>query len=176
MPLLGNHEEMFLAALEGRSDFAYWLHFGGEETLRSYGENGQTSAMSLAHIEFLKRCRLFHETAKHIFVHASYKPELPLNRQPSNILLWKPLSAERPPRHCSGKTVVLGHTAQTDGQILDLGHLLCIDTYCHGGGWLTGLNVLTGQFWQTNERGEVREGQLRGAAVPSERPKGASRM
>src|SRR6516225_5447385 len=28
IPLLGNHEEMLLAALEGRSELASWLHFG----------------------------------------------------------------------------------------------------------------------------------------------------
>jgi hypothetical protein len=28
------------------------------------------------------------------------------------------------------------------------------------GGWLTALDVGTGQYWQANERGEVREGKL----------------
>src|SRR5947209_315743 len=33
VPLLGNHEEMLFAALEGRDDFRYWLKFGGGRTL-----------------------------------------------------------------------------------------------------------------------------------------------
>ena len=35
VPLLGNHEEMLLAALESGSELRYWLKFGGEETLNS---------------------------------------------------------------------------------------------------------------------------------------------
>src|SRR5690349_17169093 len=37
VPLLGNHEEMVLAALEGQSELDYWLKFGGMEALASYG-------------------------------------------------------------------------------------------------------------------------------------------
>jgi hypothetical protein len=33
----------------------------------------------------------------------------------------------------------------------------CIDTDCHGGGWLTGMEVNTGAVWQSNRRGELRE-------------------
>ena len=33
VPLLGNHEEMLLAALEGQSELRYWLKFGGTEAL-----------------------------------------------------------------------------------------------------------------------------------------------
>jgi serine/threonine protein phosphatase 1 len=35
VPLLGNHEEMLLAALEGPSELRYWLKFGGTEALVS---------------------------------------------------------------------------------------------------------------------------------------------
>src|SRR5271165_1398204 len=35
--LMGNHEEMLLAALEGQSELRYWLKFGGTEALASYG-------------------------------------------------------------------------------------------------------------------------------------------
>jgi len=40
VPLLGNHEEMLLAALEGQSELRYWLKFGGTEALSSYGYKG----------------------------------------------------------------------------------------------------------------------------------------
>ena len=48
-------------------------------------------------------------------------------------------------RHCSGKVAIVGHTPQKSGEILDLGYLKCIDTFCHGGGWLTALEVNTGR-------------------------------
>jgi serine/threonine protein phosphatase 1 len=56
----------------------------------------------------------------------------------------------------------VGHTPQKTGEVLDIGHLVCIDTHCHGGEWLTALDVGSGHWWQANERGEVREGRLAG--------------
>jgi serine/threonine protein phosphatase 1 len=35
--LMGNHEEMLFATLEGRDDRRFWFRFGGRETLDSYG-------------------------------------------------------------------------------------------------------------------------------------------
>jgi serine/threonine protein phosphatase 1 len=40
VPLLGNHEEMVLAALEGQSEVRLWLKFGGDVALASYGWKG----------------------------------------------------------------------------------------------------------------------------------------
>src|SRR2546430_894456 len=37
IPLLGDHEEMALAALNDPASLEKWLECGGEETLRSYG-------------------------------------------------------------------------------------------------------------------------------------------
>ena len=61
-----------------------------------------------------------------------------------------------PGPHVSGKRVVAGHTSQKNGKILNLGHLVCIDTYCYGGGWLTALDVHHGVVWQVDSRGVER--------------------
>jgi len=61
-----------------------------------------------------------------------------------------------PGPHESGKTVIVGHTSQKSGEVLDLGHLKCIDTFCHGGGWLTALEVGTEGVWQADRAGELR--------------------
>ena len=61
-------------------------------------------------------------------------------------------------------SLAVGHTPQKTGDILDLGHIVCIDTNCHGGGWLTALDVGSGLWWQANERGAVREGRLTNSA------------
>ena len=62
-----------------------------------------------------------------------------------------------PGPHQSGKIAVVGHTPDKTGEILDMGYLKCIDTYCYGGQWLTALDVLSGAIWQANEEGEVRK-------------------
>ncbi len=153
VPLLGNHEEMLLAALEGKDNLRFWLKFGGQETLDSYG--GDLKKIPEDHVRFVKRCRNYYETVGHIFVHAYYDPDRPLYEQNWNGLRWLSLP-RNPVRHCSGKIAIVGHTAQTSGEILSLGFLKCIDTFCHGGGWLTALEVESGRVWQANQSGEVR--------------------
>ena len=34
--------------------------------------------------------------------------------------------------------------------------LICIDTYCHGGGWLTAFDSCTGHIWQVDRNGHER--------------------
>jgi len=50
----------------------------------------------------------------------------------------------------------VGHTSQKSGEILDLGHVVCIDTFCHGGGWLTAMDVMSGDVWQADRHGQMR--------------------
>ncbi len=90
-------------------------------------------------------------------VHANFVPELPLDQQPGEVIRWLSLVDSIPAPHCSGKIAVVGHTPQMRGEILDLGHLLCLDTNCAGGGWLTVLDVGTGQVWQAEKRGHKRK-------------------
>src|SRR5262249_56299773 len=85
VPLLGNHEEMLLAALEGQSELRYWLKFGGTEALASYGYKGGQELRPAdlralipgEHLQFIKGCRDHFETLRHIFVHAYYEPDRP---------------------------------------------------------------------------------------------------
>jgi len=160
VPLLGNHEEMLLAAREGKSDLRYWKKFGGQETLDSYGRLSDCREIPWSHIYFIQHCRLFLETDTEIFVHAGVAPSFQMDQQSSLDLLWKPLKYDDVSPHYSGKTVIVGHTPQSDGQVLDIGFLKCIDTYCHAGGWLTALDTNSGHIWQANQKDEVREGNL----------------
>jgi serine/threonine protein phosphatase 1 len=156
VPLLGNHELMLLDALENPRVLWPWLEFGGDATLASYG--GHLENIPLSHWQFLSECRRYYETATHFFVHANYAAELPLAEQPDYLLFWEHLHARLPGPHCSGKRAVVGHTSQKSGQVLDLGYLLCIDTYCYGGGWLTAWEVHSGQCWQADRAGQLRAG------------------
>lgn len=160
--LMGNHEIMLLRALEGAADLHFWLQYGGQATVDSYG--GSVDSIPEEHLAFLRRCRWHHETERHLFIHANYLADVPLDQQPEALLLWTHLIRRLPDRHRSGKKAVVGHTPQTTGEILDLGYLVCIDTFCCGGGWLTALDVNSKQIWQTN-----REGGLRPTAGPAPR-------
>ncbi|WP_337175428.1 metallophosphoesterase [Paludisphaera sp.] len=161
----GNHEEYLFAALESESELRSWLNFGGEETLKSYPYRGGDEFIDREHVRFLKAvARDFHETDEAIFVHASCDPDTPMDRQSNTTLQWKFIEPGEARPHRSGKTVVCGHTPQVNGEILDLGFLVCLDTDCSRGGWLTGLDFDGGEIFQANERGEARRGAR---AVPS---------
>jgi serine/threonine protein phosphatase 1 len=41
--------------------------------------------------------------------------------------------------------------------VIDLGYLECIDTDCCYGGWLTAMDVDSGQVWKVNESGDLRD-------------------
>jgi serine/threonine protein phosphatase 1 len=157
VPLMGNHEQMLLAALEQCSERTYWLKFGGGATLASYGRAAGPDAIPREHIDFVRSCLSYHETDSQIFVHANYYPNQPMASLSSNVLYWESLQLERVGAHYSGKTVTVGHTPQPDGQVLDLGFLKAIDTDCWRGGRLTALEVHTGRLWQANQRGNLLE-------------------
>jgi len=154
--ILGNHEQKLLEARVGLHPTT-WLGMGGITTLDSYGLDRQLSSIPESHFEFLENCVDYHETDRHIFVHANYDPALPMNEQSVLMLRWESLSETLPDRHESGKTVIAGHTPQKSGKILDLGYLKVIDTNCWAGGWLTALDVNSGEIWQANRAGKLRE-------------------
>lgn len=157
IPLMGNHEEMLLAARRSRLEFRYWMQFGGDATLNSYGLNGTLDEFPASHLHFIQSCRLWHETDDFLFVHANYDHRLPMERQSGIRLRWEHRDPAEVRPHVSGKTVIMGHTPQSSGQVLDLGFLVCLDTGCCEGRWLTALDVTTGRIWQSNQQKELRE-------------------
>ncbi len=162
IPLLGNHDIVFMQALSGsKENYSSWLQIGGDATLRSYNGGLPPLPRDLelvpeSHFRFLESCRDSYETATHFFVHASYDPDRELTDQPETILRWSSLRDFVPAPHRSGKTAVTGHTSQKRGEILDLGHIICIDTYCYGGGWLTAFDPVSRAVWQARESGLER--------------------
>ena len=168
--LRGNHDQMMLDARNGPEPFKEWLHCGGKQALRSYSDH--PVALSIEdvpsrHWHFLEAtCVKYHETDTHVFVHANLYADMPLDEQPDHMLMWERLVPEDSRPHESGKTMVCGHTQQLAGAPLNLGHAVCIDTWAYGDGWLTCLDVRTGRYWQANQAGESRAGELDEPAEP----------
>jgi len=156
VPLLGNHDQMLLDVRSGKYPIFWLLDMGGTATLDSYGLSRDLDLIPDEHFGFLESCRDFYETDTHIFIHANYFPDIPMTEQHVGMLRWESLRGMTPGPHESGKTVIAGHTSQKNGEILDLEHLKCIDTYCYGGGWLTALDVNTEEIWQADREGNMR--------------------
>lgn len=154
--LMGNHEEMMLDVLSGDQPHHGWLKYGGVETLESYGFDGSLDFLPPAHQRFLDSLGDYFLADDFFFTHAAYDPGLPLEGQPIDLLRWHSLRNGIPSPHPSGKIAIVGHTANQDGEIMDIGHLLCLDTYCYGGGWLTAMELPSKRYWQANLDGVIR--------------------
>jgi serine/threonine protein phosphatase 1 len=106
--LMGNHEAMLLAIIDGAIEPEDWLGQGGKETLQSYGV---TDARDLPreHVDWLRRLRFSHDDGKRFFVHAGIDPARPLDAQDEHDLLWirEPFLSYRGDY---GRLVVHGHT------------------------------------------------------------------
>ena len=107
VPLLGNHEEMFLSFLDGSLVPASLYDNGLAATVKTFSAPGQR--LSLDHLRFLRDLVPFYETDDFIFVHAGLQPGLPLAGQSLNDLLWirdEFLHSD----FDFGKAVIFGHT------------------------------------------------------------------
>jgi serine/threonine protein phosphatase 1 len=149
--LLGNHEDTMLRFHDGElAVAASWLHYGGQETLRSYGiEIGRGTsletlrqrlvhALPARHLAFLRGLRLQHRAGDYVFVHAGIRPGLALERQRRDDLLWirEPFLGSTADH---GVTVVHGHTISDQPE--RHGQRIGIDTGAYATGRLTALVV-----------------------------------
>ncbi len=160
--LKGNHELILEEAIGSEVGLDWWKGVGGLETLASYGVK-LPDLISRSHLEFIRDCLPYYETENHLFVHGGVKAKKKISKHRLDELCWLRVHTAR--AHCSGKSVICGHTPQRDGLPLDLGHTVCIDTWACNKGWLTCLEVETGHYWQvkiTQKKGKLkrREGFL----------------
>lgn len=125
--LAGNHEEMFLQSFDDIEVLRHFLKHGGKETILSFGLSAKEYRKldlndlfeTLPKIVpeetrvFVRGFEEMIEAGDYVFVHAGINPEVPLDGQSRNDLLW---IRERFLRHKGGypKTVVHGHTIFDD--------------------------------------------------------------
>ena len=100
--LAGNHEEMFLYALEDRAVLRHFLRHGGRQTALSYGigrdefDNATLEDLQVMlgkvvpkeDIRFLSAARDYLVAGDYLFVHAGIAPEVPIEEQEPHHLRW----------------------------------------------------------------------------------------
>lgn len=160
--LRGNHELMLLGVALGGLDDTVWLENGGNATVTSYG--GSLTKIPANHYEFYQSLIPYYELADTIFVHACYDPTLAMHQQKDVTTYWTHLTSPLPEPHQSGKRIIVGHTPQPTGDVLDAGHVVCIDTYCFGGGFLTAYQVGGDKIIQSDRHGHLRRSPMRAFA------------
>jgi serine/threonine protein phosphatase 1 len=94
--LMGNHENMMLAALAGHPQDAplQWRRNGGVASLESWGipaRNNPAAWRSLIptrHLAFIGELQLSHREGGYLFVHAGVNPKRALGEQIAEDLMW----------------------------------------------------------------------------------------
>jgi serine/threonine protein phosphatase 1 len=158
---------MLLGVALGGLDDSMWLSNGGQATVTSYG--GCLSKIPTRHLDFFQQLLPYYESADSIFVHAGYHHLLAMHQLDDATTYWNHLPAPLPLPHHSGKRVFVGHTPQPAGNILDAGHVVCLDTYCFGGGYLTAYEIGSNEVIQADRHGHLRRVAIRVAAGHLER-------
>lgn len=139
--LIGNHEQMMLAALDPRAEpelVTFWLDNGGAATLESYGadpmDRRSWAAIPRAELDQIRGCLPSLALGGYFFAHAGVRPEVPLGRQDPMDLAWirEPFLSWRGELEA---VVVHGHTPAPSPEVL--GHRIGIDTGAVFGGPLT---------------------------------------
>ena len=92
--LLGNHEDMMLAALADVGAAPHWLANGGDAALESWNVPLRARARQWAeavpprHLAWLRGLRLMHAAGGYVFVHAGLRPGTKLAQQSRLDMLW----------------------------------------------------------------------------------------
>ena len=149
--LLGNHEQMMHDFVNNVPDSLYlWILNGGDETLNSYGikgteffnnESGNDEAIRKElvnnipknHLQFFNNLILSYQWGKYFFVHAGIDPDVPLDKQDKNTVLWQRKSKFFNNTKVLEKIIVHGHTPQPE--IENLPNRINLDT----GAFYTGI-------------------------------------
>ncbi len=159
--IMGNHEEMFLDALEGGSMEQPWLIHGGQEAIDSYGKS--YADVPTNHIAFMRSGLPFWETETEVFVHANLEPDVPLRKQSTEWLRWTRFQGDEPAL-ATGQRVICGHTEQASGVPRVTDGWACIDTSAYRGMFLTCLDVTNDLVYQASFHGDTR--QLKLSSLP----------
>lgn len=154
--LMGNHEQALLGFMRDPGAWSNWLLYGSLATLSSYGVSTRTQndqkplhqvAQELAlkmpahQLDFLDRLETWRVFGDYCFVHAGIRPNIPLERQNPDDLLWirdEFLHYSKP----HPKVVVHGHQISDEPEVRS--NRIGIDTGAFATGRLTCL-VLDGE-------------------------------
>lgn len=157
--LMGNHEEVYLAAATGDERLVrFFCKIGGRETILSYDitpedynalDMEQLSERILTllpqrHIDFISGFKDHIVIGDYAFVHAGVRPGIPIEQQKAKDLRWirEEFIVDETPHE---KLIVHGHTITDD--VEECSNRIGIDTGAYMSGMLTALALEGGERW-----------------------------
>ncbi len=147
----GNHEDTLLQFIENPSVLDSWQHYGGLETLYSYGvdmrlvqkgneavRDAFLSALPEKHFKFYHDLPTSFLLGDYFFCHAGIKPDVPLDQQEDEDLMWIRNEFLQSTEDYQ-KVIVHGHTPVKAPEIWK--NRINIDTGAYASGKLTCLRL-----------------------------------
>lgn len=150
--IAGNHEEMFLLALEDPGTLRHFLRYGGRETALSYPLDPEAwvaadlaeaqallgAAVPEDDIAYLSEAEDMIAIGDYLFVHAGIAPGVPFEEQKTGDLRWirEPFLSHR---NSHGAVVVHGHTITDEVELR--ANRIGLDTGAYMSGRLTALGL-----------------------------------
>jgi serine/threonine protein phosphatase 1 len=175
--IAGNHEEMFLDALENSDSLRHFVRIGGLETLVSYGvcqdlfeparlcelHAAARAAVPCAHRAYLGAGEAFVRMGDYLFTHAGIQPRVPIAAQRTSDLRWirEPFLSSTADH---GVVVVHGHTIVEEPELR--ANRIGIDTGAFLSRRLTGLCLEGTQRWLIEARDDG-QGTIRTSRRPA---------
>ncbi|NVO22504.1 metallophosphoesterase [Donghicola mangrovi] len=172
--ILGNHDRMmwyFLQPVEQpdplRNDL-HWLmldiNIGGRKTLASYGVDVSDdrpvweihaegrAKVPAEDLHFITQLKEYHWQGDHYFVHAGVRPNVPLDKQAQDDLVWirGDFHDHKDP---FGPLIIHGHTVIDN--VTHYGNRLNVDTGAAYGGPISAVVIEGRDVWQLTEDGRV---------------------
>jgi serine/threonine protein phosphatase 1 len=171
--LKGNHEDMMWQCCHHPIRAGWWMENGGGATLVSYGQReGEPVDVTVVpeqHLCWMDELPLMHVDRHRVYVHAGVNPDLPLDAQDPQELLWKRYRDIDDQRGHDVRHVVHGHHPFKDGPITIEGRTN-LDTLA----WHTG-RLVVGVFDDDVPGGPVSLLEVRGEPVEANRRIGRGR-
>ncbi|MBT1704370.1 metallophosphoesterase [Chryseosolibacter indicus] len=141
--VFGNHDFWTLEWMQTAEGEDIWVEQGGRATIESYKDGIPES-----HIKLLNNSHLYYEKDNKLFVHAGFNPNIPIDVQPQQTLLWDRNLARTAidlyekgihGKFSSYEEVYIGHTPITYNHPIKSSEVWMMDT---GAGWAGVLSMM----------------------------------
>jgi len=151
IPLMGNHEYLFLRALDDFRQNITWNYNGGNTTLQNFGVI-EPNAIDKRYINFIKTLKYYHIEGDFIFVHAGLNDNVANPFDDTYHMLWSRTNKYNNPV-LSNKTIIHGHSPISvetcEKMVSSNSGIINLDTGCvykekQGYGKLTALDIHNG--------------------------------
>ncbi len=141
----GNHEWMFHQFYTYRDPDSWqlWEYNGARKTIESYGD---IDNIPDEHLKFIENTKLYHMEENFLFVHGGIKPNVKMEDQREEDILWirdEFISSHEP---LKGYVVVFGHTPME--KVLIQNDKIGVDTGCVYGGKLSCIRLQDKKIFQ----------------------------